>query len=447
MQDTNWNLNCLFEPMADLPAFGELTEGLSKEDLLYAAKTPSVFNHDLLERQEEIDKYSIPREQKTAFQKNMMNIRRELMATKKGTWLGIPRLWNSDDYNKALAAIEESTRCAGQADSGQVNMRSITTVKKYLSDKMDHRGREFGNVRFDECMKFLKAVMPEEEFKAYVDEVNTHREPQYKVSVDDFEPERNYNEILRDQKEKMTAPGYKPTERDVAKIIAAFQLVSENREKLRKDKGYEKDALEDTNIFDLDDKKLVKGRTLREETDRLLKNEGFREYIKMIGVKKAAEFAAKNPNKLILYGNEVLKAKARADHKEERKKEDPDLWAEGAAQLFADADRVANNELKAKKAALRADYKLLYKTMSEEQKQAAKAVKKDDKKLKEYMDNFKNTMTAEQKQSYEQLKAENQPQIVQNAEPQPEIIQNAEPQPEIKDSHNKIEKGKGPGLT
>ena len=30
MQDTNWKLNCLFEPMADLTAFSELTRALEK---------------------------------------------------------------------------------------------------------------------------------------------------------------------------------------------------------------------------------------------------------------------------------------------------------------------------------------------------------------------------------------------------------------------------------
>ena len=28
MQDTNWKLGCLFEPMAGLPAFGELIQAL-----------------------------------------------------------------------------------------------------------------------------------------------------------------------------------------------------------------------------------------------------------------------------------------------------------------------------------------------------------------------------------------------------------------------------------
>ena len=52
---------------------------------------------------------------------------------------------------------------------------STETVLKYLDGKEKVRTRAFGQVRWNQCMTFLKYTMPPAKIKAYCDAVNTKR--------------------------------------------------------------------------------------------------------------------------------------------------------------------------------------------------------------------------------------------------------------------------------
>ena len=61
----------------------------------------------------------------------------------------------------------------------------VDTVKRYMSDKMEKRSRDFGNVRWHQCMTFLKYAMPRQEFENYCAKVNQAREA-YGPEDEDF---------------------------------------------------------------------------------------------------------------------------------------------------------------------------------------------------------------------------------------------------------------------
>ncbi len=110
-------------------------------------------------------------------QKELGPVVNKLLATGKGKsyFFGIPRFLtgNSSRYENALAAMQEVQR-SKSADPAVVGP-AVDTVKEYLRDKMEVRDREFGRVRWEQCMTFLKHTMPREEFQRYCLEVNRAR--------------------------------------------------------------------------------------------------------------------------------------------------------------------------------------------------------------------------------------------------------------------------------
>ena len=111
-----------------------------------------------------------------------------MLATKKGTsyFFGVSRFitGNSTRYENALGAIQEV-----QQNPNADLAPAIATVKTYLQDKKKKRDREFGRVRWKECMDFLKCAMPRKEFEEYCREINRARKVNSPAEEDFVSPE------------------------------------------------------------------------------------------------------------------------------------------------------------------------------------------------------------------------------------------------------------------
>ncbi len=130
--------------------------------------------------------------------KNMQKLQEEtgpavdaMLATKKGEsfFFGIPRFLtgNSTRYENALAAMQNVQK-AKPLKQDYLDTQ-IETVKSYLSDKMEKRIRDFGNVRWHQCMTFLKYAMPRKDFENYCAQVNRAREANSPADEDYVSPE------------------------------------------------------------------------------------------------------------------------------------------------------------------------------------------------------------------------------------------------------------------
>lgn len=374
------------EQLKNTEAFKHATENLKENALKNSCQNPDAFISQLASEQKKVNAYKIPASRLASFTKNADDVCATMDATRNGSWLGIPRTRNSKEYQAARQAIEEARSRGGKdVDS---NYRAVQSVKNYLSDKMEVRKREFGNVRFNECMKFLKSAMPENEFKQYVDEVNSKRkDPKTHVHVEDFEPRRNVDEIVADQQKLLSDKDRQPSVRDVAKIVAAYHIVSNVDEVIDTKNHSYKDALKEGNVVHLETNQKIDGKNLREMTDRIMGNEKFQEYIKTNGMEKAVELAQKNPLKLTGYAWET-----------ERRAAQVDAAAKEARDIF-------NN--KAQRAAW-------FKGLNDEQKQ--KAIQfKNAKNGKGVMDMIRDTILEKRNQ---QPNKEEEPQQIVNEEEQ-----------------------------
>ncbi len=388
----------------DSQAFKEATKDLSAEQLDEHCKDPRNFIEGLAEKQNEIAQYKAKAPDGATFQRQTARLRTSLDATKTGSWLGIPRLHNSKKYQAARKAMTEAIRCANQPDSAGVNYKAAKAVQAYLKDKMGVRAREFGRERFNECMRFLKSVMPEKEFADYCAEVNTHRRKSADhIKPEDFEPKRNVNEIVRDQQAALVV---KPTERDIAKMIAAYRISGDFGKSREKDAWGNRGVMAGDKLR-VDDKKIIDGKALREMTDRVMAEDSFKEYIRLVGgVEKAAEIAQKNPEETALYSNVVLKAE---QERQQREAQEAARQQEAAKREAQQLENELENEKNAKQEEYdaklarekerRVEYQNLYKTMDPEQKLAAKQAKNAGREaLDRFMDNYKKTLEGKEQQ-------------------------------------------------
>ncbi len=130
--------------------------------------------------------------------KNMQKLQEEtgpavdaMLATKKGEsfLFGIPRFLtgNSTRYENALAAMQNVQK-AKPLKQDYLDTQ-IDTVKRYISDKKEKRIRDFGNVRWNQCMTFLKYAMPRKDFENYCAQVNQAREANSPADEDYVSPE------------------------------------------------------------------------------------------------------------------------------------------------------------------------------------------------------------------------------------------------------------------
>ena len=135
-------------------------------------------------------------------QENIGPVVDKLLATGRGKsyFFGLPRFLtgNSTQYENALAAMQEVQR--SRASDPAALGPAVDMVKEYLQDKMKVRDREFGRVRWDQCMTFLKYAMPPQEFEQYCLEVNRTRgslNPNHKdhVSPEMFGPPQTVKEM------------------------------------------------------------------------------------------------------------------------------------------------------------------------------------------------------------------------------------------------------------
>lgn len=93
------------------------------------------------------------------------------LESRKVTLLGVKRGSNSGMYDRAVLAMQR----AGKNHDAATIMQSVQTVKEYLSNKMPPRKSPSGRERWNDCMEFLHAAMPEEEFAEYCNQINIAR--------------------------------------------------------------------------------------------------------------------------------------------------------------------------------------------------------------------------------------------------------------------------------
>ena len=95
-------------------------------------------------------------------------------------------------YDRAVLAMQQAAKNPDAATT----MKSVQTVQEYLSNKMSRRKSPSGRERWQDCMEFLHEAMPEEEFKAYCDQINAYRKAK-KGSSDYIEPEDFIPQVQR----------------------------------------------------------------------------------------------------------------------------------------------------------------------------------------------------------------------------------------------------------
>ena len=97
---------------------------------------------------------------------------------------------NSGMYDRAVLAMQQAAKNPDPATT----LKSVQTVKEYLSNKMPKRSSPSGKERWHACMEFLHEAMPEAEFKAYCDQINQVRKAKENssdyVKPDQFIPEQ-----------------------------------------------------------------------------------------------------------------------------------------------------------------------------------------------------------------------------------------------------------------
>ncbi len=90
------------------------------------------------------------------------------------------------------------------AEEQATTMRSVQTVKEYLSNKMTRRKSPSGRERWQDCMEFLHEAMPEKEFQEYCDQINSVRKAKEgsadHISPDQFIPNPQRNSVPVEQK-------------------------------------------------------------------------------------------------------------------------------------------------------------------------------------------------------------------------------------------------------
>ena len=142
---------------------------------------------DYRENVKKISAYRLPLDQQVKLSGRIAPLTEAMRNTYSGKiarWVPRGPLGNSQKYKDALAAMRTvENKKATLAEIGEnkgilsadETYSSVQTVLNYLDGKENVRKREFGRIRWNQCMTFLKYNMPPEEFKKYCDHVNRER--------------------------------------------------------------------------------------------------------------------------------------------------------------------------------------------------------------------------------------------------------------------------------
>lgn len=166
--------------------------------------------HDYEKNVELINTYRIPAEQQEKFAARLAPVVQAMEETYSGKIAKfVPRgpLGNSSAYKNALATIRSARDQKAEMTSDEI-YTTTETVLKYLEGKESKRIRGFGQVRWNQCMTFLKYTMPPAEFQKYCDHVNEARGLTGKPNHEDYiTPERfgssNYAEAIDEVKDQI----------------------------------------------------------------------------------------------------------------------------------------------------------------------------------------------------------------------------------------------------
>ena len=189
--------------LMDTKAFKELTKDMTVLDLAKKIYHPGNFDKDFTQKLKTMDlaEYQKRLEDKTyknklkACAKNSAKVMNE---TGTGVyWLGLRRKSNSGMYDRAILAME----AAANNPDAATTMRSVQSVKEYLSNKMTKRSSTSGQKRWQSCMEFLHEAMTPDEFREYCNEVNKARNA--KEGSDDFVRPMDFNPAPQ----RLSAPG------------------------------------------------------------------------------------------------------------------------------------------------------------------------------------------------------------------------------------------------
>ena len=196
--------------LMETDAFKAMTKDMSVMDLAKKINHPGNFDKEFVNKIKEMD------EAKYAERLNDKNFQKKFTATAKnaskkmddtGTGVyfwGIKRGSNSGMYDRTVLAMQ---RAAKNPDAA-TTLQAVQTVKEYLSNKMTKRSSPSGQERWKNCMQFLHEAMPEDEFKAYCDQVNKVRKtkegsPDF-IEPDDFAPQVCRNSVSAEIGKKKT---------------------------------------------------------------------------------------------------------------------------------------------------------------------------------------------------------------------------------------------------
>ena len=175
--------------LMETKAFKELTKDLSDVELAKKIYHPGNFDKEFTKKLEELDlaEYNKRLQDKSCRSKlahTARNSAAKMKETGTGVYLlGVKRGSNSGMYDRAVLAMQQAAKNPDAATT----MKSVQTVKEYLSNKMTRRKSPSGRERWKDCMEFLHEAMPEEEFKEYCDQINAARKVK-KGSSDYIEP-------------------------------------------------------------------------------------------------------------------------------------------------------------------------------------------------------------------------------------------------------------------
>ena len=190
--------------LMDTEAFKTMTRDMDVDELAKKIHHPANFDKDFTRMLREIDeaKYA-ERLKDKGFRETLAasarNAAEKMDRTGTGVYLfGVKRGSNSGMYDRAVLAMQR----AGKTPDAATTMQSVQTVKEYLSNKMTRRASSSGRERWQDCMEFLHEAMPEDEFKAYCDQINSVRKAKEGASgfvrPDDFIPQAQRNSAPAD---------------------------------------------------------------------------------------------------------------------------------------------------------------------------------------------------------------------------------------------------------
>ena len=243
---------------------------------------PTDFIRDFGSVEEETQKYAIPEGE--AWDLRKMRIKfaaRGLQSTGEGSYTGmdlIQRTKNSESYDKAREAIYKAAGLDSKPPSAAELRNSVETVRAYLDGKEKRRGREFGRVRWTNCMRFLADTMPRQDFEDYCNKVNQARnvKPGHEdyVGPESFYPKPvTADYVIKDSISRISCG--QNTARDFARIIAAHKLgQGQNGMQITSDKQLKKLCLETQKVLQNANFKQFMEKANKQELARLLENNG-----------------------------------------------------------------------------------------------------------------------------------------------------------------------------